>query len=137
MLFFENGHKKEAPSLFCFEPCRQARLTAQCSDGAIVFFDLSHIIEIKGVGGLDHQLVGAVFLDVKGVSLIVVSQQFVSWMLRYIVLITEKRSHASKLQDTFAAVHDGDFVLRHQLLTDLLIVQPVGIVGGTGFRSVV
>ena len=137
MLFFENGHKKEAPSLFCFEPCRQARLTAQCSDGALVFFDLSHIIEIKGVGGLDHQLVGAVFLDVKGVPLIVVSQQFVSWMLRYVVLITEKRSHASKLQDTFAAVHDGDFVLRHQLLTDLLIVQPVGIVGGTGFRSVV
>ena len=86
MLFFENGHKKEAPSLFCFEPCRQARLTAQCSDGALVFFDLSHIIEIKGVGGLDHQLAGAIFLDVKGVSLIVVSQQFVSWMLRYVVL---------------------------------------------------
>ena len=113
------GIKKEAPSLFCFEPCRQARLTAQCSDGALVFFDLSHIIEIKGVGGLDHQLVGAVFLDVKGISLIVVSQQFVSWMLRYVVLVTEKRSHASELQDTFAAVHDGDFVLCHQLFATL------------------
>ena len=137
MLFFENGHKKEAPSLFCFEPCRQARLTAQCSDGALVFFDLSHIIEIKGVGGLDHQLVGAVFLDVKGVPLVKVGQQFVSRMRSNGLIINEIRCHASELQDTFAAVHDGDFVLRHQLLTDLLIVQPIGIVGGTGFRSVV
>ena len=113
------GIKKEAPSLFCFEPCHQARLTAQCSDGALFFFDLPHIIEIKGIGGLDYQLAGAVFLDVKGVSLVVVSQQFVPRMLRYVVLITEKRSHASKLQDTFAAVHDGDLILRHQLFATM------------------
>ena len=132
MLFFENGHKKEAPSLFCFEPCRQARLTAQCSDGALVFFDLSHIIEIKGVGGLDHQLAGAIFLDVKGVSLIVVSQQFVSWMLRYVVLITEKRSHASKLQDTLVAFIqrlNSPFSVRIPFFSIARTVAPSWIVG--------
>ena len=119
MLFFENGHKKEAPSLFCFEPCRQARLTAQCSDGALVFFDLSHVIEIELISGLNHQLTGTVLFNVEGVSLIEVGEQFVFWMLRYIKFITEKRSHTSKLQDTFAAIHDGDFVLRHQLFATM------------------
>ena len=58
-------------------------------------------------------------------SLEVVGQHFVFWMLRNVVLVTEKRSHASKLQNTFAAVHDSDFVLRHELLAGLLIVQAV------------
>ena len=118
------GKKIEAPSLFCFGHCPCA-----VHDGASFCFDLSHVIEIEGLGGLDYQLVGTVFLDVKGVAHIVVGQHFVFWMLRNIVLVTEKRSHASKLQNTFAAVHDSDFVFRHELLAGLLVVQAVGIVG--------
>ena len=114
------GKKIEAPSLFCFGHCPCA-----VHDGASFCFDLSHVIEIEGLGGLDYQLVGTVFLDVKGVALIVVGQHFVFWMLRNIVLVTEKRSHASKLQNTFAAVHDSDLILRHELFTGLLIVQTV------------
>ena len=73
-------------------------------------------IKALPIGELDYQLVRTVFLDVKDVALIVVGQHFVFWMLRNVVLVTEKRSHASKLQNTFAAVHDSDFVLRHELL---------------------
>ena len=114
------GKKIEAPSLFCFGHCPCA-----VHDGASIGFNLSHVIEVEGLGGLDYQLVRTVFLDVKGVALIVVGQHFVFWMLRNVLLVTEKRSHASKLQNTFAAVHDSDFVLRHELLAGLLIVQAV------------
>ena len=44
--------------------------------------------------GLDYQLVLPVLLDVKGVPLIVVGELPVFWMLRDVVFVTEKRSHA-------------------------------------------
>ena len=107
------GIKKEAPSLFCFGS-HQALPTAQCSDGALIRFDLAHIIEVECVIGLDYQLVLPVLLDVKGVPLVVVGELPVLWMLRNVVFVTEKRSHASKLQNTLGSVHDGDLILRHQ-----------------------
>ena len=88
--------KKEAPSLFCFGS-HQAVPTAQCSDGALIRFDLAHIIEVECVIGLDYQLVLPVLLDVKGVPLIIVGELPVLWMLCNVVFVTEKRSHASKL----------------------------------------
>ena len=108
------GIKKEAPSLFCFGMSHQALPTAQCSDGALICIDLAHIIEVECVIGLDYQLVLPVFLDVKGVPLVVVGELPVLWMLRNVVFVTEKRSHASKLQNTLGSVHDGDLILRHQ-----------------------
>ena len=79
-VFLKMGIKKEAPSLFCFGMSHQALPTAQCSDGALIRFDLAHIIEVECVIGLDYQLVLPVL-----------------WMLRDVVFVTEKRSHASKL----------------------------------------
>ena len=125
------GIKKEAPSLFCFGS-HQALPTAQCSDGALIRFDLAHIIEVECVIGLDYQLVLPVLLDVKGVPLVIVGELPVLWMLRNVVFVTEKRSHASKLQNTLCSVHDGDLILRHQFLAGLLIVQAIGVVVGTG-----
>lgn len=107
------GIKKEAPSLFCFGS-HQALPTAQCSDGALIRFDLAHIIEVECVIGLDYQLVLPVLLDVEGVPLVVVGELPVLWMLRNVVFVTEKRSHTSKLQNTLGSVHDGDLILRHQ-----------------------
>ena len=135
-VFLKMGIKKEAPSLFCFGS-HQALPTAQCSDGALIRFDLAHIIEVECVIGLDYQLVLPVLLDVKGVPLVVVGELPVLWMLRNVVFVTEKRSHASKLQNTLGSVHDGDLILRHQFLAGLLIVQAIGVVVGTGFRGVV
>ena len=54
-VFLKMGIKKEAPSLFCFGS-HQALPTAQCSDGALIRFDLAHIIEVECVIGLDYQL---------------------------------------------------------------------------------
>lgn len=113
-VFLKMGIKKEAPSLFCFGMSHQALPTAQCSDGALICIDLAHIIEVECVIGLDYQLVLPVLLDVKGVPLVVVGELPVLWMLRNVVFVTEKRSHASKLQNTLGSVHDGDLILRHQ-----------------------
>ena len=52
---------------------------------------------------------------VKGVFRVCVGQVLVFRVLRDVVLIREERAHTSKLQDTFPAVHDRDFVLRHKL----------------------
>jgi hypothetical protein len=113
------GIKKEAPSLFCFGMSHQALPTAQCSGGALICFDLAHIIEVERVIGLDYQLVLPVFLDVKGVPLVIVGELPVLWMLRNVVFVTEKRSHTSKLQNTLGSVHDGDLVLRHQFFATM------------------
>ena len=113
------GIKKEAPSLFCFGMSHQALPTAQCSDGALICIDLAHIIEVECVIGLDYQLVLPVFLDVKGVPLVIVGELPVLWMLRNVVFVTEKRSHASKLQNTLGSVHDGDLILRHQFFATM------------------
>ena len=98
--------KKEAPVIVLL----RANAHAQCMTGALFRFDLAHIIEIKDFVWLDDQLVLPVFFDVKGVSLVRIGQILVFWMLRYIKLITEKWSNASKLQNTFAAVHDSKFI---------------------------
>ena len=97
----------------------QALPTAQCSDGALIRFDLAHIIEVECVIGLDYQLVLPVLLDVKGVPLVIVGELPVLWMLRNVVFVTEKRSHASKLQNTLGSVHDGDLILRHQFFATM------------------
>ena len=43
------GKKIEAPSLFCFGHCPCA-----VHDGASIGFNLSHVIEVEGLGGLDY-----------------------------------------------------------------------------------
>ena len=118
-VFLKMGIKKEAPSLFCFGMSHQALPTAQCSDGALIRFDLAHIIEVECVIGLDYQLMLPVLLNVKGVPLIVVGELPVLWMLRNVVFVTEKRSHASKLQNTLSSVHDGNLILRHQFFATM------------------
>jgi len=56
---------------------------------------------------------------VKGVFRVCVGQVLVFRVLRDVVLIREERAHTSKLQDTFPAVHDRDFVLRHKLFATM------------------
>ncbi len=54
-------------------------------------------------------------LNVKGVFLVIIGQLFVSAMLRYIEYIREEWSDASKLHDTFPAIHDRNLILAHKL----------------------
>ena len=68
-----------------------------------------------------------IVLDVKSVFLVIIGQLLVPAMLRYIELILEEWSDASKLHDTFPAVHDRNLILAHQRLPGLLIIQTVGL----------
>lgn len=54
-------------------------------------------------------------------------------MFRNIVLAGEEGAHASDLQQTFPAVHDGQLVHRHQILSQLLKVLAVGFL--SAFRD--
>lgn len=53
-----------------------------------------------------------------------------------IVLIRKERPYASYLQDAFPSVHYRNFVLCHKLLSELLVVQPVGKLSSSCFRGV-
>ena len=48
---------------------------------------------------------------IKGVLFVRVRKVLVVWVLGDVELLREKRPHAPQLQNTFAAVHDCDFVL--------------------------
>ena len=56
---------------------------------------------------------------IKGVFRVCVGQVLVFRVLRDVEFIREERAHTSKLQDTFPAVHDRDFVLRHKLFATM------------------
>ena len=43
-----------------------------------------------------------------------------------IVLVRKERPHTTQLEDTLAAVHDGQFILAHKLFAELLVVERVG-----------
>ena len=60
-----------------------------------------------------------IVLNVKGIFLVIIGQLLVPAMLCYIKFIREEWSDASKLHDTFSAVHDRNLVLRHQFYATL------------------
>ena len=55
-----------------------------------------------------------IVLYIKGIFLVIIGQLLVPAMLCYIEFIREEWSDASKLHDTFPAIHDRNLVLRHQ-----------------------
>ena len=67
-----------------------------------------------------------ILLNIKGIILAVIRRVLIIWMLRKVVFIGTKRPDAAQLQNTFSSVHNCDFVLCHQLLSQFLIVQSVG-----------
>ena len=73
---------------------------------------------------------------VQFVPLVIIGCVFVVRMLGDIVLVRQEGSNTSKLQDAFASVHNCQFILAHQILTQLLIVQTVGYLTATAFASV-
>ena len=60
-----------------------------------------------------------IVLYIKGIFLVIIGQLLVPAMLRYIEFIREEWSDASKLHDTFPAIHDRNLVLRHQFFATL------------------
>ena len=64
-------------------------------------------------------------LNVKGEFLVKICRIFVVWVLRQVILIGQKRTHAAKLQDALTAIHHGQLIPAHELLAQLLIVGSV------------
>ena len=58
-------------------------------------------------------------LNVEGIAGVCVGQVLVVGVLCDVVLVREKGPDAAKLQDALAAVHDGNFILAHQLFATL------------------
>ena len=77
-----------------------------------------------------------VFLDVEGVFLIIVSCVLEVRVLGQVILIREERPDTPELQDTLAAVYDGQFIPAHQLLPELLVVCPVAGTVSPGIGSI-
>ena len=64
-------------------------------------------------------------LDVECILGIIVGRELIVGMLGQIVLVREKRTHSSKLQDALAAVQHGQLVPAHKLVTKFLVVGAV------------
>ena len=68
-------------------------------------------------------------------ELVLLSNAFVDW--RYAFEDNPAPAIDSRFLSAFAntlcSVHDGDLILRHQFLAGFLIIQAIGVVGGTGF----
>ena len=99
--------------------------------------DLIYFVYVKGFVGLyDCRTGGHIPFNVKSVFLVEVGKVFVVRVLRYIVLIAEKGAHAAQLQNTFSSVHNCDFVLCHQLLSQFLIIEAMRNLRAAIFGSV-
>ena len=105
--------------------------------GGCVLVGQIYFVYVKGFVGLyDCRTGGHIPFNVKSVFLVEVGKVFVVRVLRYIVLIAEKGAHAAQLQNTFSSVHNCDFVLCHQLLSQFLIIEAMRNLRAAIFGSV-
>lgn len=65
-------------------------------------------------------------LDVKGILLVSICRELIIRVFRNIIFPAEEWPYAPELENTFAAVHDGQFILAHEFLAELLIIEAVG-----------
>ena len=77
------------------------------------------------ITGLELQPMIEKRLDAERVFLISTGSELVVWMLGQIVFIRQEGTNASQLKDTFAAVHNSQFITTHELLAQLLVVGSV------------
>ena len=64
-------------------------------------------------------------LNIKVVLIACIGQILVVRMLRDVVLVRHERSHTAKLQNTLAAVQNGELVHRSKVFAQLLIIEGV------------
>ena len=62
---------------------------------------------------------GHILFDVEGVLRVGVGEVLVVGMLRYVVLIRQKRAQAADLEDALAAVEGGKVVHAHELFATM------------------
>ena len=73
----------------------------------------------------------------KGIFRGIIRQVFIVRVFRNIVLAGEERPDAPDLQEAFPAVHHGQFVHRHQILSQFLKILSVGFLAAFGDAGVI
>lgn len=115
----------------CFRQGEQAQPLFRCAVAGVYFVNLVDFV------GFGFQPGRQELLYVEGVPWIGIGCQVVVGMFRDVVFVRKERTDAAQLQDALAAVHDGDFILRHELLPQLLIIERVGGFPPTALAGVV
>lgn len=101
----------------------KAAVLSWASSGLVV--GLVYLVHLVFLVGLELEAAGHILFDVEGVLRVGVGEVFVVGMLRYVVLIRQKRAQAADLEDALAAVEGGKVVHAHELAPELLVVQAV------------
>ena len=78
-----------------------------------------YFVHVVDFVGLELEPGGQERLDVKGVLGVRVGGVRVIGVLGDVVLVREERPHTAQLEDTLAAVHDGQFILAHKLFATM------------------
>ena len=78
-----------------------------------------YFIHIVDFVGLEFEPSGQERLNVKGVFGVRIGCELKIGVLGDVVLVRKERPHTTQLEDTLAAVHDGQFVLAHKLFTTM------------------
>ena len=71
------------------------------------------------------EMVFQIAFDIESISLIIIRGIAVKRVLREVVLVRKEGTDPAKLKDALAAVQNGQFILAHQLLAELLIIEIV------------
>ena len=107
-------------------------------------FIIFDFVGIKRILILGMKRTIEISLRVKGVCRISIREILIVGMFGQIEFVGEERTNTADLQNTLAAVHRRQLVLRHEFLAELLIIQAVrgfpaarfaGVVGVDGFAS--
>ncbi len=106
-----------------FNVLLKAAVLSWASSGLVV--GLVYLVHVVFLVSLELESAGHILFHVKGVALVGVGEVFVVGMLRYVVLIRQKRAQAADLEDALAAVEGGKVVHAHELAPELLVVQAV------------
>ena len=78
-----------------------------------------YFVHVADLIGLEFQPGGQERFNVKSVLVACVGCVFEIGMLGDVILVREERPHTAQLEDTLAAVHNGQLVLAHQLFVPI------------------
>ena len=99
-----------------------------------VFIGLYYTVDVRR---FQFQAVIEILLDVKHIFLVVVPCQLIVGVLCQVILVGQKGPDAAQLEDALAAVHDGQLIPAHELVTRLLIRCAIAGAVAAGVRCVV
>ena len=118
-----------------FNVILKAAVLSWASSGLVV--GLVYLVHLVFLVCLELEAAGHILFDVEGVLRVGVGEVFVVGMLRYVVLIRQKRAQTADLEDALAAVEGGEVVHAHELAPELLVVERVRRLPAARFTRVV